>query len=150
MFYVSTCYMWAVRMGEGLLTELSSSPLVFFTFYRMQVWCMTPISGWPADTQDPHPLHEDNYIFACLYDLKLELKARLCITWGINILEIDMTVYVYYVLMNGTWYVITLCRASVLAWQYVSNVIVQCRMTCLASAHVCYWKKNIEIITDSG
>ena len=23
--------------GDGLLTELSSSPLVFFTFYRMQV-----------------------------------------------------------------------------------------------------------------
>ena len=27
----------SVRMGEGLLTELSSSPLVFSTFYRMQV-----------------------------------------------------------------------------------------------------------------
>ena len=27
----------SVHMGEGLLTELSSSPLVFSTFYRMQV-----------------------------------------------------------------------------------------------------------------
>ena len=27
----------SVHMGEGLLTELSSSPLVFSHFYRMQV-----------------------------------------------------------------------------------------------------------------
>ena len=79
--------------GKVYSLSCLAHPSYFSLFIEFRFWCTTPISGWPVDTQDPHPLHGDSSVVHVQYFWNVSLRAK-CISYLIfEITIIGLTVY---------------------------------------------------------